>query len=186
MKIQLTLALCFFTLFNVYAQLKEGQNFCDQTEDGSYFPLVLKEKKIFWGDTHYVEKKLGTKILNGKTYFEFLQTWEDGTTSNLYLREDEGVVYQYEKCCKEETIRYDGNFEEGHTWKTADGNGQYTILTYEGTLRTPFCEYKDLMVIEAELKNGTFKFYYYKGHGYVGATVNDAIISCVTPTFDLD
>jgi len=42
------------------------------------------------------------------------------------------------------------------------------------------------MVIQADLKNGTFKFYYLKGHGYIGATINDKIISCVTPTFDLD
>lgn len=31
----------------MFAQLKEGQNFCDETKDGSYFPLVIKEKKSF-------------------------------------------------------------------------------------------------------------------------------------------
>lgn len=182
----LILLFSLFTVTNSFSQLKEGQNFCDPTEDGSYFPLVIKKKKFFWADTRYVETKKGTKELNGKTYVEFSQEWLGGTTATLYLREQDGVIYQYEECCETETIRYDENFEEGHTWKTASGEGEYKIVTYEGTLKTPFCEYEDLMVIEAVLKNGTFKFYYFKGHGYVGATVDDQLISCVTPTFDLD
>ena len=186
MKKSLVLILSLLAVIETFSQIKEGQNFCDQTKDGSYFPLVLNEKKFFWEETHYVETKNGTKELNGKTYIEYLQKWKGGTTSTLYLREKNGVVYQYEECCKQETIRYDEKFKKGHTWKTADNLGQYKILTFKGTLKTPFCEYKNLMVIQADLKNGTFKFYYLKGHGYIGATINDKIISCVTPTFDLD
>ncbi len=186
MRKALILILVLLTIPKMFAQLKEGQNFCDENKDGSYFPLVIKEKKFFWADTHYVETKNGTKELNGKTYFEYLQKWESGNTEKLYLREEDGVIYQYEECCENETIRYNAKFKKGHNWKTASGEGEYTILTYNGTLKTPLCNYKNLMVIEANLKNGTFKFYYLKGLGYVGATVNDKLISCVTPTFDLD
>lgn len=133
-----------------------------------------------------MEIKNGTKELNGKTYFEYLQKWESGNTEILYLREEDGVVYQYEECCEKETIRYNSKFKKGQTWKTASGQGEYKILTYKGSLKTPFCEYKNLMAIEAALKNGTFMFYYLKGHGYIGATVDENLISCVTPTFDLD
>jgi len=186
MKKTLLLIVSLLAINLTFAQIKDGQNFCDETKNGSYFPLVLEEKKLFWADTHYVETKNGTKEINGKTYVEYLQEWKEGNTSTLYLREENGVVYQYEECCEQETIRYDESFKKGYTWKTADGLGQYEILTFKGALKTPFCEYKNAMVIQANLENGTFKFYYLKGHGYIGATVNDKIISCVTPTFDLD
>ena len=182
----LLLTFSFLTINVTFAQLKEGQNFCSETKTGNYFPLVLNEKKLLWKDTHYTETKIRTKEINGKTYFEFLQKWEDGYSSTLYLREKNGVIYQYEECCEQETIRYDENFKKGHQWNTADGSGHYEILTFKGSLKTPFCQYKNLMVIKADLNYGSFKFYYLKGHGYIGATVNENIISCITPTFDLE
>ncbi|WP_053990628.1 hypothetical protein [Mangrovimonas sp. TPBH4] len=186
MKKTFTLGLTAFLSFNAFAQLKEGQNFCDENKDGSYFPLVLQEKKILWSNTRYTETRSGTKMLNGQEYIAFLQTWEGHAPDTLYLREEKGVVYQYETCCLEETVRFDDKFKKGQTWKTADGLGEYTILSFKGTLKTPICEYKNLLVIEAKLQSGNFKFYYLKGHGYVGATVDDKIISCVTPTFEFD
>tara|TARA_R110002050_G_scaffold157357_1_gene285936 strand:+ start:28070 stop:28627 length:558 start_codon:yes stop_codon:yes gene_type:complete len=169
-----------------FAQYYTGQRFCDELPEKSYFPLDIHEKKILWSNTHYTETNNGTKELNGKTYIEFIQKWKANDSYKSHLREENGVIYQYEECCEEETIRFSEKFKKGYSWKTADGLGEYTILTFIGKLKTPFCDYKNLMVIEAKLKSGDFNFYYQRGHGYVGATVNNEVISCETPTFDLD
>lgn len=182
MKTKLILLYCFLIALCAQAQIQEGQFFCDATPNGSYFPLELKTKIIFWAETHYIETRKERKVFNGKTYIAFEQLWEGNTTPDVvYLRTEKGVTYQYEECCEKETIRYDSAFKEGHSWKTADGETSYTILSYNGTLKTPFCEYTNLMVIEAQLKTNAFKFYYHKGHGYIGATVDDQIISCLSP-----
>ncbi|MBW1299012.1 hypothetical protein [Aquimarina litoralis] len=183
---KIIVSLLLIISFTATAQFKEGQNFCDESKDKSYFPLALNEKKIFWADTYYTEIKKGTKEIDGKVYIEFHQKWKNNTVVKLYLREENGIVYQYEECCEQETIRYDPNFLKGYTWNTADGLGEYQILSYKGKLKTPFCKYGNLMVIQANLKSGKYKFYYRRGHGYVGATFENEVISCVTPTFDLD
>ncbi|AUC74942.1 hypothetical protein [Olleya sp. Bg11-27] len=180
--------ILLFLLISIqsFAQYYEGQNFCDELIDKSFFPIDIKEKKILWTNTYYAETKNGTKEINGKTYVEFLQKWKGNNTDKLYLREENGVIYQYEQCCEQETIRFDETFEKDHSWKTADALGEYKILTFIGKLKTPFCEYENLMIIEAKLESGNFNFYYQRGHGYIGATVENKLISCETPTFDLD
>ncbi|GAB5399284.1 MAG: hypothetical protein Aureis2KO_08690 [Aureisphaera sp.] len=180
------LILLLFISCTSYAQFVEGQGFCIASEDKSYFPLGLNEKKIFWADTHYTETKLGTQEIEGKIYVTFQQKWKNNATDALYLREENGVVYQYEDCCETETVRFNPNFKVGHVWKTADGMGTYEVITYDGKFKTPFCNYENLMVIKATLQGGTFEFYYQRGHGYVGASVNNQIISCVTPTLEMD
>ena len=176
----LTLIFIISSIFS-FSQLKEGQNFCDENPGEDYFSISYNRKIILWSNTYYLETKNGIKKINGKTYTEFKQTWKDNNVSTLYLRKENGIIYQYEECCENETIRYNKNFKEGETWKTADKKGEYKIISYKGKLKTPYCEYENLMVIEAKLKYGKYKFYYLKGHGYIGATENDKIISCVAP-----
>lgn len=166
-----------------YSQISEGQKFCEETKDGPYFPILEYNfnKKIFWYKTFYKETREGMKVIDGKTYYEFKQEWQDKNISTLYLREENGVVYQYEESLKKETIRYDPKYTEGYFWKSADRKDCYKIISYHGELRTPYCEYKNLLVIEANVSFGKFKFYYLKGHGYIGATKNDKLVSCLTP-----
>ncbi len=174
--------LLFFlgiTLFG-YGQ-KEGQNFCKGIIDGSYFPLDIQKKKIFWYNTYYFEEKLGTKDLNGKTYLEYKQTWKNGKTDLMYLREVNSTIVEFEEGLTQETTRYSPQFEEGYSWNKADQLAVYTILSYKGTLKTPYCNYDNLLVIEAKYKTVTFEFYYLKGLGYVGATENNKLISFITP-----
>ena len=57
----------------------------------------------------------------------------------------------------------------------------YKIITYDGKLKTPYCEYKNLLVIEAKMKSVTFNFYYLRGHGYIGATQDNKLISYISP-----
>lgn len=150
MKTKLITGLFLLLAIYNYAQIQEGQEFCEATPNGSYFSLELDKKIIFWAETYYVETKEGKKVINGKTYTAFAQQWEGNTEADIiYLREEKGVVYQYEACCEKETVRYDNSFKKGHSWKTVGDQTTYTIVSYDGTLKTPFCEYTNLMVIEA-------------------------------------
>lgn len=175
--------ILFLALFSSvsYSQITEGQKFCEESKDASFFPLQIDKKKILWGKTFYFETKNQTKILNGKTYIEFKQEWNKASTDLLYLREENGIIYQYDPCCKNETIRYNPQYKIGYTWKTVNNENEYKVVSYDGKLQTPYCEYQNLLVIKAKMKYGTFNFYYLKGHGYIGATQDEKLISCVSP-----
>lgn len=177
------LLFILFIFFNhiSHSQIIEGQKFCEETTDGSFIPLSIDKKKILWYDTFYFEYIIGTKIINGKTYTEFKQEWENKNISLLYLREENGIIYQYNECCENETIKYNHAFDKNHKWKSVDAKSAYKILSYSGKLQTPFCKYENLLVIESEMEYGNFKFYYFRGHGYVAATKDGKLISCVTP-----
>ncbi|WP_298487676.1 hypothetical protein [uncultured Maribacter sp.] len=167
--------------FSVNAQLFEGQIFCDELINESIFTLKYKTKKLTWYDTYYIEEKTQTKEIDDKEYFEFEQRWDKSDTHKLYLREENGIVYQFEECCEEDTIRYNPEFKKSHKWKTADGKSEYEIISFKGKLNTPYCNYKNLMVIEAKMHYGNYRFYYFKGHGYIGATKDGNLISYLTP-----
>lgn len=181
---KLIASLLLITSANLHSQINEGQKFCEENSNGNYFPLTIEKKKILWANTSYYETQNGIKSIKGKKYKEYVQEWSNNNSDKLYLREEDGVVYQYEECCEKETIRYDKRFEKGHTWKTADGKTEYKITSYNGKLKTPFCEYTNLLVIKATIENYEILFYYLKGHGYIGASIDNKIISCVTPIWD--
>lgn len=175
------LLLTFFALnLNLFPQ-GEGQNFCDDFAGEDYFPLNIQKKKIIWGRTYYFEEKGDSVVVDGKDYIEFYQQWEKGKLDTLYLREENGVVFQYVDSCEFETIRLDHSFKKGTTWQAGDEKASYKIKSFKGKLKTPYCSYKDLLVIEAEFSTGIFLFYYKKGYGYIGATVDGKLISFVTP-----
>jgi hypothetical protein len=180
MKKILVLFLIFYS-YASYSQLYEGQKFCEESKGYSFFPLEIAKKKILWYTTFYCETKNETKVINGKTYIEFKQDWENSESSILYLREEKGIVYEYESCCENETVRYDPSFTVGHNWKSVDGKSEYKIIAYDGKLKTPYCDYENLLVIDAKMLYGSFTFYYLKGHGYIGATKDNKLVSCVTP-----
>lgn len=175
--------MLLFTLTSL-AQ-KEGQSFCDGELDGSYFPLLESKKIIVWGNTYYTEEKIGTKELNNKTYITYKQVWESGDIDYLYLRNENGVIYQFEEDTEDETIRLPNQFKIGDTWKTASKQASYEVISTDGNLKTPICNYSNLLVLKSIFKNGSFTFYYLKGYGYVGATVNGNLISFVTPKLRL-
>lgn len=177
--------ILFLAITNsIFSQINEGQDFCSPNENGDYFPLSIDKKRILWQDKSYFETKNNFVIINEKKYIEYLQDWGEKNLSKMYLREENGVIYEYKKDVKKETIRFDKNFKKGHIWKTAEGDCEYEIISFNGKLKTPFCKYENLLVIRAKFEDVTFDFYYLKGHGYVGATVKDKLISCVTPVWN--
>ncbi|CAM1369754.1 hypothetical protein [Tenacibaculum xiamenense] len=177
----------FFTLLiclPLFSQT-EGQSFCSELENEDYFPLTIEKKKILWLDSYYFEEIIGSKEIKNKKYIEFAQNWKAGNAGSLLLREKNGVIYQYEKCCDTETIRFDSKFEKGKSWKTADKKSNYSIKSFNGKLKTPYCDYKNLLVIKGEFTNVTYFFYYKKGYGYIGATDDkNNLISCVSPEWN--
>ena len=154
----ITLLLVFTTSFN-YNGVGEN-DICKEVVDGLYFPININEKKIIWKDTYYFENNKGKVRIQNKSYTKFEQVWEKNFKATLYLREKNGVVYQYETCCEKETIRYDPDFEVKYKWKTADKKQKYKVISYDGELKTPNCSYKNLLVISAKMTYGNYNFYY--------------------------
>ncbi len=178
------LLVLFLIASQVYSQ-EEGQSFCDGVTDGSYLPLDIKKKKIYWGDTYYIETIEGDKEINGKLYKEFKQEWENGDVDLLYLREENRFVYEYRTICNKEFLKMDSK-AIGQQWEwTADcSKRNFKIVAFNGALETPYCSYKNLLVIKASYETSTFLFYYQKGYGYVGATLKGKLISCVSPEWN--
>jgi len=173
-----------FLFFAVSTAQNEGQLFCEEDPSGSLFPLNIAKKKLVWQNTYYYETLLGKKTIKNNEYTAIEQAWENGSKDTMYFRKDNENVVMFEECCKEETLRYSNNLPIGESWKNADKLVTYTVLSYSGTLKTPYCEYENLMVLKASFENGTFLFYYLKGHGYVGATINGNLISFESPNWN--
>jgi hypothetical protein len=157
-------------------------SFCDAYTNSSYYTM-LDSKTVKWETTHYVEEYRGTAVYNNKTYYKYSQVWSNGKVDNLYLREEDGRILQYESCCNEETVRYDEFFEPGHQWQSARKNLTYTLLSYNDMLTTPYCSYSNLMSIKAQYSNGSYyTFYYQQGNGYVGCKdANGKLMSYIMP-----
>ncbi|WP_452223172.1 hypothetical protein [Lacinutrix chionoecetis] len=166
--------------FNAFAQ-KQGQIFCDGDKNGTYFPLLDSKKYIIWGNTFYVEEIIGTKTKNGKTYKEYSQTWESGDVANLLLTEKNGNILQYIEENEEDKLRLPYDIKVGKSWKTNKGLVAYEITSLKGTLKTPVCNYSNLLVLKSSFQNGEFIFYYQKGYGYIGAAQDGELISFVVP-----
>lgn len=176
------LTLIIFLTLSIFSfGQKEGQIFCDGNPKEGYFPLLESKKYLVWGNTYYIEEFVGKKTLNDKMYYEYKQSWETGDVVYLYLREEKGVIYQYEECCDDDTIRLPKKPKKDKTWRTADKLSVYEIKSLKGELKTPICTYKDLLVLKSTLKNGSFTFYYQKGYGFIGATQNGGLISFASP-----
>ncbi len=180
MKQLLSLLLIFFC-FAASAQ-KEGEIFCDVFVSDSFFPLDYKKKKIIWGNTHYFEEISGQGMFDGVQYIAFTQVWETGMENTLFLREENGITYQYYENTGEEIIRLDTNLKKGQSWEAKAIGTTYTVLSTKGKLKTPFCTYKKLIVLKTEYRDATYIWYYKKGQGYVGATdTKKNLISYLTP-----
>lgn len=169
-----------------YSQSNSSLDICTEVDSASYFPTEIACKKITWNDTYYTETMIGKTNLDGKEYIIYEQKWKGSSSNELLIREKKGVVYQYDGNGSE-TIRYSPNFEKGHTCKTSDDTYIYNLKTFKGKLKTPFCKYKNLMILETsvelmigdKIEYGHYNFYYQKGIGYVGATQSGKLISYI-------
>jgi hypothetical protein len=160
----------------------EGQDFCGKFDGDSYFPLDIEKKKIVWSKSSYIETATSWVKIDSIEYLSVVQVWQSGQTDTLYLREEDGTVYQYQDYCDSESVRFKADAKVGDSWSTCDQEIKYTVISKKGKLKTPFCDYKKLVIIKAEYPDVIFHFYYKKGYGYIGATVNGTdLISFVSP-----
>ena len=177
MKQPITLFLFFLTTM-AFSQ-KEGQSFCDGDSSEGYFTLQTGKKNVLWYATYYEETMEGEAMIDGRTYTRYVQQWQDGSKSTLYFREEGSRVLQYNEAAKKDVVRLDGQFKAGQKWRGIDET--YTLLSFDETLQTPICHYKNLMAIKAVYTKDTYIYYYLKGFGYVGATKDGKLISCAVP-----
>lgn len=177
---KLVLLFSLFFSLNATAQIN-GQSFCDGVVNGSYFPLTVKTKNLMWFNTSYTETQVATVTMNGKQYQLYIQVWANGTSDSLYLREENGVIYQYHKKSRTEFIRFDRTFKIRHKWTVPEMNVAYRIISTSGKLKTPYCQYENLVVIKAKYPTITYKFYYLEGYGYIGATTKNKLVSFASP-----
>jgi len=175
--ILLKLLTVLLTIIVLLSFSSKKTNITDDSQ--SYFPLNIKEKKIKWFNTQYIERHIGEKKFNNKTYQIFEQEWSYGQKDLLYLREENGVVYQYQQEeDNHEFVRFDHRFKKNSTWGPSIKPKLYKIISLNGTLETPYGKFSNLIVIQAKFDNRKFQFYYQKGKGYIGAsTKKDGVIS---------
>lgn len=184
---QLLLVITLFVFTNLFSQIKEkvivtDADFDKEIKKNTYYPLVPREKKVAWKNTFYIENVKGTKTFNNKEYTLCKQKWESGRTKKIYLREENGVVFEYEDCCGDESIVLDAHFNKGKTWESADKKIKYKLITFFGKLKTPYGEYENLLVIRKIHARKIYEYYYKKGYGYIGATKQGTLFSYVIPT----
>ena len=177
------IAFSFFLCITLtsFSQNNENSEFCTQKSNENYFPLDIEKKIIIWDGTYYVETKEKSKEYNKKTYCVYKQKWEKGGKGFLYLRAENGIVYEYDKDTNTESVRVNPSFKIGRKWESADGREFYKVISYKGTLKTKHCSYENLLVIKAQMKYGTIYFYYQNGQGYVGAKQKKNVISYLAP-----
>ncbi len=156
-------------------------DFEKEIKKNTYFPLANNTKKIAWKNTFYHEKIENVKTFNGKEYIACFEEWESGRVKKIYLREEDGLVLQYEACCTMETIRFNEDYKKGESWESANKKIKYKIITYLGKLKTPYKNYNNLLVIRKIYGRSVYDFYYKKKYGYVGATKRGVLISYVIP-----
>lgn len=173
-----TLLILLLITTTTFAQ-SEGQSFCKGDTTKDYFTLQQFPKYVIWYKNLYTETAMGAKTIGGKSYEAYLQEWMDGSNDTLHIREEGSRVYQYNEKTKKEVIRYDSTFKIGKSWKGIDVT--YTLLSKSADLKTPVCEYQNLMSVEAKYPTVTYVFYYLKGFGYVGASKEGKLISFATP-----
>lgn len=181
MKKTIIFLLLIFTTAT-FAQ-KEGQNYCEGDNTEGYFYLSTFNKIVLWFNTYYNETLEGEQVFNNTNYKVYVQEWEDGDKDTLYMREEGSRVLQYHKELDKEVVRFDSNFTLQNKWKLIDCKNR--LLSFQETLVTPVCRYKNLMAIEATYEHTTYIFYYLRGFGYVGATKNGQLVSCVVPSFEI-
>lgn len=150
-------------------------NFCEKNFGNTYFPLDLKfEKNISWGNSMYKESISDKIEIKGKEYFIYKQDFGNGNSPELKLRKSNDTVFSYYK--EKESIFLITRPKIGIKWKDAE------IISTSGEFASPYCNYKNLLVVEHKYNNGEkWKRYYKKGLGLVGIKKGKKIIGVCLP-----
>ncbi len=153
-------------------------NFCDKSFGESYYPLKIGfEKNLTWGTAKYVEKVTGTTEKNGIEYFNYEQDFGGGTSYDLLLRKKNDTVFMYNEKQKKDVILLIERPIKGTKWESGK------VVDTDGFFESPFCDYKNLLVIENKYPNGNKeKRFYKKGLGLVAVTTKKGIKGMCVPS----
>jgi TonB family protein len=154
---------------------------CDENTKGVYWPVKTSVKR-YYSSPHgtSVEYFNGDSLnANGKTYYKSITESKGAETKTTYLREENGDVYIYDAENKIEFLELSGNITPGYTWEKFDKSWKYTVIDTTSKIRTPYCEYKNLLNIKAEPIGETaekysdyYNLYYKRGVGLAGLHVS--------------
>lgn len=167
-----------FLLLAILPILTSGQSeFCNKSFGDSYFPLEIGfEKHITWGNAFYVEKVSEKKEIDGIEYFKYEQDFRNGTIYDLLLRNQNDTIFMYNEVKKKDQILLIAKPQKGIKWETGK------IAEIDGSFETPYCNYKNLIVVENKYSNSTKeKRYYKKGLGLVAITSKKGIKGICLP-----
>ena len=150
-------------------------NFCEKSFGDSYFPLKLNlEKNISWYKSIYNESISGKTEIKGKEYFVYKQDFGNGNAPELKLRKSNDTIFSYYN--EKESIFLIITPKVGISWKSAK------IISTTGEFETPYCFYKNLLVVEHKYNNEEKgERYYKKGLGLVGIKKGNKIIGVCLP-----
>lgn len=171
-KIYSSLILIIFLSTNIYSQ----DEFCSKEFDTkSYFPLNNKlRKSISWYNSIYKEYVNGTIKINGTEYIKYMQDFSESWKIELLLRKSGDTIFSYYG--GKDNIMLIDRPEVGIKWDKAK------ISSISGVFETPYCKYKNLLVIEYSYKSGKTKRYYKKGLGLVGIENENKVIGMCLPS----
>ena len=156
-----------------------GQSgFCDKSFGDSYYPLEIGfQKTLTWGNATYIEKVTGTTTKNGIVYYNYEQDFGGGTSYDLLLRKQNDTVFMYNEEQKKDVILLIERPIKGTKWQSGK------IINTDGFFESPFCNYKNLLVIENKYPNGEKeKRFYKKGLGLVAVTTKEGIKGMCVPS----
>jgi len=169
-----TLLLLTIVPFLIYGQ----SDFCEKSNGESYYPLKIgSEKHLTWGTATYIEKVTGTTEKNGVEYFNYEQDFGGGTSYDLLLRKQSDTIFMYNEKQQKDVILLIERPVKGTKWKSGK------VIDTNGFFESPFCDYKNLLVIEKKYPNGTKeKRFYKKGLGLIAVTTDKGIKGMCVPS----
>lgn len=166
-----------FTLM-LFPILIFGQSdFCEKNFGESYYPLEIGfEKHLTWGTATYIEKVTGITTKDGIEYYNYEQDFGGGTSYDLLLRKQNDTVFMYNEELKKDVILLIERPVIGIKWDSGK------VIDTNGFFESPFCDYKNLLVIENKYPDGNKeKRFYKKGLGLVAVTTNKGIKGMFVP-----
>lgn len=167
-----------FLLLAILPFLTYGQSeFCEKSFGESYYPLKIGfEKHLTWGTATYIEKVTGTTEKDGIEYFNYEQDFGGGTSYDLLLRKQNDTVFMYNEKQKKDVILLIERPIIGTKWESGK------VVEIDGFFESPFCNYKNLLVIENKYPDGSKeKRFYKKGLGLVAVTTKKGIKGICLP-----
>lgn len=154
---------------------------CNETAAGVFWPIEIGIKRHYYSNNGtYVSYFNGDSLqFNNRVYYKEIEEYKNGDRKTLYLREQDGNVYVFDKEKNLEFLELSANVTPGYTWEKYDKSWKYTVVDTISTIATPYCEYKNLLNIKAEPQNKTkneyspyYNLYYKRGVGLVNLSIS--------------